>query len=543
MRISFGKFLGLLFISAIIMGISFPYTGGIIPFAFVGLVPLILFNSEINKTARFKGLKRFAGNYLYFLIYNIVVTWWIYNADPIGGYMAFFFNSFLMTIPFFMYGFIHKHLGEFKGLVGFVVLWLSFEHIDHVWDLSWPWISFGNILGDSPMLIQWYEYSGMEGGTLWILLTNVFIFLIVRNVWIRKEKWTIQTPILLLITLTIVIPIVSSLFIFYRYEEKIDPVNVVVVQPNIHPWVKGTNMPGEKWTTPTSKQLDKILDLAKRKITDSTDVIIAPETAISAYSDEASLEFLGSTFKLKNFSETHHNIPFIIGADTYAMFDQPRPFPAQLSGNQWKENYNTALLLDANNPIDIYHKSKLVLGAEKLPFVDVFPFMAKLSVSLGGTAGMLVANESAKNFEAKGVKYAPLICYESVYGEFVSNFTAKGAEILCVITNDGWWHDSPGYKQHKMMSQIRAIENRRSVARSANTGISCVINQKGEVVDYLGWDEAGAISATLNRNTEITFFVIYGDLIGRVSMFIVIGLLLYAITTKLKEIKAVEPKK
>jgi len=538
MRISFLKFLILLLISALIMGFSFPFMGGIVPLAFIGLVPLFIFNSEINKILKFKGLKRFLGNYLFFFVYNVVTTWWIYNADPAGGYMAFFFNSFLMTLPFFLYGFITKYLGSTKGLVALVVLWLSFEHIDHFWDLSWPWISYGNILGNHPMLIQWYEYSGMAGGTLWILLVNLFIFLIIRNVWIRQEKWSFQTPIILLTVFSIIIPILSSLFIFYRYTEKIDPVNVVIVQPNIHPWIKNTNLPGEKWTTPTSKQLDKILMVAETKLTDSTDIIICPETAISANSDEASLEFLGLTFKLKKFSENHNNIPFLIGADTYALFDEPRPFPAQKIGNQWKENYNTALLLDANNPIDIYHKSKLVLGAEKLPFVEIFPFMANLSISLGGTAGMLKANASAKNFEAKGVKYAPLICYESVYGEFVTNFTAKGAEIICVITNDGWWHNSPGHKQHNMLSQIRAIENRRSIARSANTGISCIINQKGEIVDFLGWDKAGAISGKLNRNTKMTFFVIYGDLLGRISIFMVLGLLLYAITTKLKGIKA-----
>ena len=341
-------------------------------------------------------------------------------------------------------------------------------------------------------------------------------------------------PIVTLVSMSLILPILSSLFMYYRYEEKVDPVHVVIVQPNIHPWVKGTNIAGDKFTIPTALQLDKILILAESKITDSTDIVVCPETAISSPSEEHSLDYLGSTQKIRQFSESHNNVPFLIGADTYGLFQDPRPYPAEKRGDVWLENYNTALLIDANNPIDIYHKSKLVLGAEKLPFVDIFPFMAELSVDLGGTNGILVANDEAKNFEAKGVKYAPLICYESVYGEFVSNFTAKGAEILCVITNDGWWHNSPGHKQHNMLSQIRAIENRRSIARSANTGVSCLINQKGEVVTRLDWDKEGAISATLNRNTDITFFVIYGDLLGRVSIFMALGLLLYAFVTMLK---------
>ena len=131
MRISVLNFLSLLSLSAIVMGASFPFMGGVLPFAFIGLVPLILFNSEVNKLNRFKGLIRFLGNYLFFFIYNVFTTWWIYNSSPEGAYMAFFFNSFLMTIPFFLYGFINKYLGETKGLIAFVTLWLSYEHVDH----------------------------------------------------------------------------------------------------------------------------------------------------------------------------------------------------------------------------------------------------------------------------------------------------------------------------------------------------------------------------------------------------------------------------
>ncbi len=99
-----------------------------------------------------------------------------------------------------------------------------------------------------------------------------------------------------------------------------------------------------------------------------------------------------------------------------------------------------------------------------------------------------------------------------------------------MITNDGWWGDTPGYKQHRLFSRIRAIENRRSVARAANTGISCFIDQRGEIIAELGWGVEGAITASLNRNQEITFFVRYGDVIGRISIFLTIAMLLYALT-------------
>jgi apolipoprotein N-acyltransferase len=143
---------------------------------------------------------------------------------------------------------------------------------------------------------------------------------------------------------------------------------------------------------------------------------------------------------------------------------------------------------------------------------------------------MIGLGEEPINMKSNGNLFAPLICYESVYGDYSTYFTARGADIICVITNDGWWQDTPGYKQHRSFSQIRAIENRRSIARSANTGISCFIDQKGDIISELGWDERGALKATLNKNQDITFFVRYGDVIGRISMFMTIALFLYAIT-------------
>ena len=380
------------------------------------------------------------------------------------------------------------------------------------------------------MLIQWYEYSGIQGGTLWILLVNILVYILLRNLYIKKESVKIQTPLLYFSGLVVLVPIISSIIIYANYSEKKDPVSVIVVQPNMDPWTK-------KFNIPVSQQLDGMLAMVEPKLDDSVDFVLFPETAIASFMDEEALDNMGSIFKLRSFSKLHHNIPLFIGADTYGLFEEKRAYPAQLKNNKWFENYNTALLLDANNPIKIYHKVKLVLGAEKMPFVKQFPILGEWSVGLGGTSNMLVANESPRNFNISGVKCAPLICYESIYGEFVTEFTKRGAEVLCVITNDGWWGDSPGYKQHLAFSKIRAIENRRAIARSANTGISALINQRGDVIQRLDWDVEGVIKGTINKNTEFTFYTRYGDLIGRVAEFLFIGFMLMSISNFIRSKK------
>jgi apolipoprotein N-acyltransferase len=143
--------------------------------------------------------------------------------------------------------------------------------------------------------------------------------------------------------------------------------------------------------------------------------------------------------------------------------------------------------------------------------------------------------------EGKGVTFASLVCYESVYGEFIAQFVQQGAQALFVITNDGWWDDTPGYKQHFDFSRLRALETRRSVARSANTGISGIINQRGEVEQFTKWDEQVAIKAKINLNDEQTVYVQYGDMIGRTAWFVTILVMILAIAKFLRKFGKLTP--
>ena len=125
-----------------------------------------------------------------------------------------------------------------------------------------------------------------------------------------------------------------------------------------------------------------------------------------------------------------------------------------------------------------------------------------------------------------GVPVGCAVCYESVYGEYCTGYVKKGAKFLTVITNDAWWGDTPGYRQHLSYSSLRAIELRRDVARCANTGISCFIDQKGRIVKESRWWEKEVLRGTVNLNSEETFFVRHGDFIGRVCTFVFLLLLL-----------------
>ncbi len=197
--------------------------------------------------------------------------------------------------------------------------------------------------------------------------------------------------------------------------------------------------------------------------------------------------------------------------------------------------------IDNTDQIQIYHKSKLVQGVEFIPFSDILKPLENLSVDFGGTTGSLGTQDEPSVFISHddpahaGLKIAPAICYESIYGEYIGKYINKGANLIFIMTNDGWWDDTPGYKQHLAYARLRAIETRRSIARSANTGTSCFINQRGDILQPTDWWKPAVIKGTLNANSELTFYTKYGDYIGRIASFLAVLMLVYAIVRSLNK--------
>ncbi len=175
-----------------------------------------------------------------------------------------------------------------------------------------------------------------------------------------------------------------------------------------------------------------------------------------------------------------------------------------------------------------------MVGVEKMPFIKYLGFLGDLVINIGGTSSSLGSQDEPTNFVASdGLQVAPVICYESIFGSYVAKYVQKGAGLIFIITNDGWWKNTPGYKQHFSYARLRAIETRRSIARSANTGISGFINQRGDVLQSTGWWQEAVIQGKLNVNDKLTFYVKYGDYIARISLFVAALLLLYLISRRL----------
>ena len=193
--------------------------------------------------------------------------------------------------------------------------------------------------------------------------------------------------------------------------------------------------------------------------------------------------------------------------------------------------------ISGDGSIQVYHKSKLILGVEKMPFPRVFGFLENFALDLGGSSGSLGSQEDREIFtsENHSAKIAPVICYESVFGDYVNDYIRKGANMIFVITNDGWWKETSGYFQHTRYSRLRAIETRRSIARAGNTGITCVINTKGEMVQTANFWEQAVLSEKVSINEEFTFYTKSGDFLGRIMSFLAVLGIFYTIVARLKQ--------
>ena len=517
-------------LSGILMIISFPFSGSLTPLVFISWVPLLFVESYIAKK-HYRSGKVFIHAYITFFIYNIGTTWWVWNADPIGATLAFILNSLLMTITFYVFHLAKKYIGEKEGYLSLLFYWIGFEYFHYNWEMSWTWLSLGNSFSIQPSWVQWYAYGGVLGGSFWILIINLLFFRTVQNVYLKNESWRIQTPIFYSVIVLLLVPIGTSMYTYYNYKETIDPIEVIAVQPNIDPY-------NEKFDESRfSMQLETLISLADSLVTENTDLIVAPETALSVNFNEADIHALDFFhYFIEQKKERLNGKPWYIGASTYNLFNKKhsRASRLQADGN-YAEFYNTSMLITKNDDVEFIHKSKLVPGVEVLPFSDIFPFLEEMSIENGGTSGTLGVEKEAQIFELENVKIAPVICYESIYGEWVTEQVRKGAQLICIATNDGWWGDTPGYKQHLSFASLRAIENRRSIVRSANTGTSAFVNQRGDIFQKTAWWTKDVIKSQLNLNKEITFYTKYGNVMGRSFAFASILLLLFTFVKRFKK--------
>ncbi len=539
------KNLLLALISGVLLAISWP-TYGIPFFIFFAFVPLLMLEHNIQKFSNIKkkSLAIFGLSYLTFVIWNAVTTGWLYNAklpDGSNSLLAVLFpvltNAFFMAIIFHFYHIYKRSQGTYFGLVFFVVIWMAFEKLHLVWELTWPWLNLGNVFADYHQFVQWYDTLGATGGSFWILICNVLGFYTLR-IWEagRIRKSLIKN--VLVLTAFIVLPMIISLIKYYNYSpETVGSINVTMLQPALDPY-------NEKYQKDSLTIESDLLKLASENYVLKTrengnqniDLYLSPETSLPGPGSISERGFNNSLLinNIKTFLSQHPKSVFSGGISSYYVYkeDEEKPVTASYLERQgiWVDEYNSAVQIIPNQQPEVYHKAMLVPGVEIFPYINFFkPILGDVMLDLGGTTRSLGVSKERKVFTNPYNKsiIAPIICYESVYGEFVTDYVKKGANLLTIVTNDSWWGYSQGHKQLLVYAKLRAIETRREIARAANSGTSAHINSRGDIVDDLPYGAKGALMAKVNLIDKETFYTKSGDFLSRLSLFVIGALLLF----------------
>lgn len=522
------RLLALSLASGLLLSLAWPERG-FPALLFIGFIPLLRMEDLVSlNRERFNGFSVFLYSYPGLFLWNLLTTWWIVNSTGEGAILAIMLNALFMSVVFLVFSWTKRRLNNLPaGYLSLICYWIMFEYLHLNWDLNWPWLNLGNGFASYYRWVEWYEYTGAFGGTLWVLVANVLIYLLLFNpgAKTRSHEPGVMSKYLtnfksgksqfhkFTILLLFLLPILISYILYYSYREKPDPVRVVIIQPNIDPY-------SEQYVLPPQRVVGRIMALAGPVLDSSTNLLVAPESALQQEMWENNMETFESVGLMRQIITKFPGLNIIVGGSTYYAFGPGEKIPHTArkftEENRWYNRYNASIMVNNLPGLQIYHKSKLTPGVEILPSYYGFQWLEKFAINLGGIVGSLGTDPVRKVYKTLNMPpVAACICYESIFGEFFSGFVQNGARVMCIITNDGWWGNTAGHRQHYSFAHLRAIETRRSIIRSANTGISAFIDQRGDSHEQTAYWVPAAIKATVNANDRLTFYTKHGDFIAK----------------------------
>lgn len=489
--------------------------------AWFGLVPMLVALRSETSVRRWFGL-----SFVALSTWLAVGQSWMLLTAPMVAIASFFFGGAALTVPVLALFFLTSHLGRRRALWTLPLIWTAWEWMYHQCQLSFGGHTVANTQTNAIWLFQFIDLTGVWGMIFWVVLFNVLVVRAIDD-WQGQRtdparlatKRTHLVEHLIWVTSVMVIPpLIYSAFCFWKYStpsgSNQNRLSVLMVQPNINPWVEADL--GRKAAIVEKTVL--LTDLAVEQT--SPDLIVWPEAAIPLpYRQSPEVQtFLGQAI-------TDWNAPLLTGTldlKSYAA-GMPRPKRLDIEGRDF-EVFNAVLALTPNwnDPqasraavvSGISAKNRLVPFIEHIPYVEQVPWLRKLVVKLGSNPTLDQGATTTLTVQTKNqrlVKVGTQICYESLYPESSARLVREGAQFLVFVTNDGWFSQTQGAEITAAASWMRAIETRRSVARCANTGKTLFFDPLGRSYGEIPWWQERTTTADISLSHDLTLYIQYGD--------------------------------
>lgn len=524
--------LGLL--SGIMIGISYPP----IPLPYLVFVAFVPYFVVIQKRNGLAEINRFT--YFTAFIFNFITLYWVGgwlpNSDPflmIAGTTLLFFNPLVFLIPSTLYFVTKKYVNKNLALYLFPFFWVTFEFAYSLTDFKFPWLTLGNTLSYFTNYIQIADIVGVYGLSILIIFANIFVYKF-------KNDFTVfgilNKKALASFVAIILIPIIYGNYTIHSFSSQTGSAKVGLIQPNIDP--------NKKWEDGNlNEKIDTYFKLSEETIKKGAKIIIWPETALPVYLLAGN--YADEVKRIRHFVD-NYGISILTGMPDANFFYNKSNAPLDAKplndGKVLYTSYNSILLFNPNSTeVQKYGKMKLVPFGEKVPLVESLPFLGdwiKWNVGISswntGRDTTIFQVNCAQNSKNENIKIGGIVCIESIYPIFTSVFAKKGAEFIAVVTNDSWYGDTSGPYQHKEMSVIRAVENKRSVVRAANGGISCLIDPLGRTVSETKMYTKTALVVDVPLNGELTFYTKQPWLVPLFASAISILIIILSLIAKIK---------
>jgi apolipoprotein N-acyltransferase len=481
-------------LSGILLTLSFPKTG-ISFLAWFALVPLFAASRNLSFKNSFS-LGLLAG-----LVHYLTLIYWLVHTMTTYGHLPFFVS---LPILFLLSFYLALYIAFFSMTVTRLcssplslfftapLIWVSLEYIRSFLFTGFPWELLGYSQFNVLHIIQISDIFGVYGVSFCIVLFNTALFLIYLGLtgkdWEEKNIGIKQA-----VKATAAVAVILAAVWGYGTRQIYRVHELAVNSPSIKATViQGNIDQAQKWD-PAVQRSSTIkyirLSLLSKKL--KPDLVVWPETATPFYFTR-NIEL--SKLVLSGIRET--GTDFLIGSPAFNVEDNKI------------EYFNSAFLVDASgNVTGRYDKSHLVPFGEYVPLKKWLPFVGKMVESVGDFR----AGEKGRTLKWKNFRIGVLICYEIIFPPLARAMVQNNASILINLTNDAWYGKSSAPYQHFSMAIFRAVENRRSLVRAANTGISGFIDPSGSVIESTHLFEDAVVTQKVPMLEVKTFYSRFGD--------------------------------
>ncbi len=525
--------IALAILSGVLLSAAFPP----VPMGVTVLVAFIPFFLLLERLERYGEACRYV--YVLLFIWHAIVGYWSGGFSHLrdlyqtaGGVALLVFNPFFYLLPVLVYLFIRRNLSKNAALISFPFLWISIELFRAHTEFALPWITLGNTQTYDLPLIQFASVTGVYGVSFWILLINLILFLLYQK--ITSGTWRIRSikslTSILLVVLLYIIPVIYGASVLHESEGSSggQTIRVALVQPDIDPF--------EKWTKDPEIPFQTHLDMTKG-ISKDIDLVIWSETAIPFYLLHPTNRYYYDFLK-QQIDEQQRTL--LSGVPGMEFFPDSSPAPKTSKKNkngQRYDTYNSAMLFTHDSDsIQKYGKHLLVPFAERVPYSEELSFLNAMQWNFGLGGWGIGKEQTVFHFRTtQGIdaRFSTMICFESIFPGFVAEFVRNGAQFLTIVTIDSWWGNTSGAYQHKQYAVLRAIENRRWIARCATGGISCIIDPYGRTVESTELFTKTVLTGSIGLRDDLTVYSKYGDWFAEYCLWISLMVVAAGISKKM----------